>query len=314
MFPLRSRLNAVVLAAVVAGLVVTVLPNTARAQAPENYIALGDSYAYGYTTQATTPAGLGDMGYVSLFANYLATRNNGVRPSLTSLAVPGETSGSLRNGPPASSYNLNYVGMGNTAQIALYEQRAAALALTGGVNYVTLQIGGNDLLGLFASAQFQTADPATRETLLDNRFVQLQANYDNLLGRVRAAAPQARLFLIGYADPFAGLNPNPLAAYSTRVAQRENALFQTLAPTYGAGYVDIFAPFVGNETTYTYIQTQAPPGSGIPNFHPTPLGYSVIASRLRAVAAVPEPGTLALALPLLPVALLYRKPGGVKKI
>jgi hypothetical protein len=29
-----------------------------------HYVALGDSYAYGYTTRAGTPAGFGDLGYV----------------------------------------------------------------------------------------------------------------------------------------------------------------------------------------------------------------------------------------------------------
>ncbi len=308
MSSLRARFRGASVSLFVTGIACAALSHAARAQAPQNYIALGDSYAYGYTSQATTPAGLGDMGYVSLFANYLATRNNNVRPSLTSLATPGETTQSLRSGPPASAYNLNYTGTGNQSQIAVYEQRAAAIALAASrVDYVTLQVGGNDLLNLFVSTQFQAADLATRETLINDRLALVQTNYDNILSRVRAAAPQARIFLLGYPDPFAGLNPNPLAGYSTRITQRENALFQSLAPTYGATYVDIFTPFVGNETAYTNIQSQDPAGSGFPNFHPNAQGYSVIAGRLQAAVAVPEPSALALALPLLPFALLMRR-------
>jgi len=58
-----------------------------------------------------------------------------------------------------------------------------------------------------------------------------------------------------------------------------------VAAPFGATYVDVFTPFLGNELAYTYIW------DGL-NVHPTPAGYRAIAGAM--VAAVPEPGSLAL--------------------
>ena len=245
------------------------------------YVALGDSYAYGYTNQTATPYTTGDQGYVRLFADYLATQNDSQRPDVFNLANPGETTASfLRgSGPAPPRYNQNYAPDFSQNQAALF----AALADERDISVVTLQIGGNDLLGLVADPAFLFGAAAARQTRLDAAFATLETNYRALLRQINALAPNARVLILGYPDPFAGLGAqNPLAGLSTPIAQRENALYERLAGEFGARYVDLFAAFAGRETELTLITTDDPPGSGYPNFHPTFTGYQEIAARLAA--------------------------------
>ena len=62
----------------------------------ETYLALGDSIAFGQTN--IIPVSLGDQGYVTLYADFLAKQNAGVRPNVVNLAFPGETSTSFFTG------------------------------------------------------------------------------------------------------------------------------------------------------------------------------------------------------------------------
>src|SRR5690242_8917127 len=61
------------------------------------YLALGDSVAFGETDFTHNPSN-GDRGYVSLFADSLATQNGGVRPNVVNLAIEGETTTSFSSG------------------------------------------------------------------------------------------------------------------------------------------------------------------------------------------------------------------------
>src|SRR3981189_3098459 len=54
----------------------------------ETYLALGDSIAFGQTD--IIPVSLGDQDYVTLYADFLAKQNAGVRPNVANLAFPGD--------------------------------------------------------------------------------------------------------------------------------------------------------------------------------------------------------------------------------
>lgn len=251
------------------------------------YIALGDSYAYGYTSRAETPTGPGDIGYVKLFADALTAANGGSRPEVLNLAIPGETTASyLRsgNGTPSLPYNTNYAATNAPSQSTLFAQRTAAIQADGGsVGWVTLQIGGDDLLNLLIDPAFQAATFGERQTIIAATLQTLGTNLRTILSQIRSAAPQARLFVLGYPDPFAGLGAaNPLAGISTPLAQQVNALLTQAASEVSGRYVDLFTPFLGNETTLSLILTEDPVGSGIPDFHPSTAGYAKIAEMLIA--------------------------------
>jgi len=259
------------------------------------YLALGDSYAYGYSTQTGTPTGFGDQGYVKPFADWLMGRLPPGRPEIRNLAIPGETTTSFlrtTNGPPVSEYNFRYAdSLGSFAhapsQGSLLAVTAADLADRGQQTVaITLQIGANNLLGLLTDPAFQAANDTQRQVLIDAAFATVDADYTAILLKVRAVAPTAPLFLVGYPDPFAGLGAgNPLAGISGPTIQRLNTLIATHAAADTNGvFVDIYTPFLGHETAYTLITLQDPAGSGIPDFHPSAAGYGIIADQLIAAA------------------------------
>lgn len=306
-----------------------------------NYIALGDSYAFGYTT-ASAPSSTGDQGYVAPFADALAARFGGVRPTVTNLAIPGETTTSFFTGAPTvfsgqapypdglvdaplreQARNDNYPDIafpqfsapgvtiaGAPQYTALQNSLAQIKASSGTVDDITIQMGGNDILALLPQSGFMSLSTPQQSLVLQSQLANIQARYTSLLTSLLnpvTGVPQAQIFLIGYADPFAGLGinnplagPDPSNPISTQLALTTNALLQGIATSFGVHYVDIYTPFVGHETQYTHIADSVSPG-GTPNFHPNAAGYSVIANQIVTTASAPEPGSLALLMPILGV-------------
>ena len=273
-----------------------------------NLLALGDSFAYGYTqSYPITPIGYGDQGYVKPFADFLATQFGGVRPTVTNLGIPGESSSSLFTASQAvlnlsplvvdapartPAFNLNYASdfqpQINTAVADILAIHAAG----GTVDDVTIQIGGNDFLGLLLQPNFALLDPATQNALFNSQATTLFYNDAALLYTIKTYAPEANIFSLGYYDPFQGLHeaglPDPLYGISGPLTLLANSEIATVADIFGAKYIDIFTPFVGHELEYSNILTL---DGGFPNPHPNALGYQVIANQL-IIAAVPEPGVV----------------------
>jgi lysophospholipase L1-like esterase len=266
--------------------------------AQSTYLALGDSYAFGYQNITTTPpigfggTSNGDQGYVNLFANYLAQQNGGTRPTVVNLARPGETtvsfSGSAAAPTTPFNFNTNYAPGGFTqSQGALLSTTLAGLPTA--PKYVTIQLGGNDVLGALFN------NPASLPAV----FATLQTNYSLILASVRATLPNADIYVLGYGNPFPGLPLNspyntPSGQIAAAVATAQgNALISALAGGIGAKYVDLSNVFTGQEAQLTNIQQTEV--TGLPNYHPNAQGYQSIANRLIATAA-PEPTSLALIL------------------
>jgi lysophospholipase L1-like esterase len=283
-------------------------------------LTLGDSYAYGFTTGATTPIGFGDQGYVAPFADYLATINGGFRPLVENFAIVGEssvsfttgTSGPLPATPPyvpglidaparAPFYNSNYPNATTSqASVALAAINAAHLAGKS-VDNITLQLGGNDTVGLFLQPTFLVLPLNQQLAILSAQTAALQTNYATLLATLTTVAPEAKIFAIGYPDSLAGLGPfNPLGDLSRQLTLSNNAVIRGVAHAFGARYVDIYTPFHNRELELTNIGN----GENPPNPHPNAAGYSVIGNELRLTAAAPEPASFALFALLLPVALV----------
>jgi lysophospholipase L1-like esterase len=272
------------------------------------YLALGDSYAFGYTSFATTPPSNGDQGYVSQFATFLGQRDGGGRPTVLNLARPGETSDSFFTSTispttPPFNFNTNYAAGGYSQSQS--QLLASLVPGSAGVpRYITLQIGGNDLLDIIGAPGFSSLPLLQQQMQIAAGFSTLQTNYAAILTNLRTIAPSAEIYLLGYPDPFMGLdgvaptNPlfptNPFGPLSTLLAVQTNTLIQNLAaqPAFNARYVDIYTPFVGNEKALTNITTNDI--TGLPNYHPNAAGYNVISQRVIAAASAPEPGTLVL--------------------
>ncbi len=272
------------------------------ASAGSTYLALGDSLAWGYEkfTLDILP-NAGDQGYVSLYADHLATRNAGVRPNLINLGVPQETSTSFFTGGQLGQLlNTNYPGQGTPSQHDLMLQAIADEHAAGNtIDHVTLHLGVNDFLSL-ADGDFLTLPPA-------QQFGQVLEVFDDMIGNLTLAlddlntlAPEAQVMVMGYYDPYAlfadhpELDPSPtgdgvlLAGISADIAPILNDVLEALAGDYDATFVPIADRFAGREAELTLITEL---DRGTPNIHPTQLGYQTIADALIAVPA-PGPGAV----------------------
>jgi lysophospholipase L1-like esterase len=240
------------------------------------YLALGDSLAFGVS--AIDPVSYGDQGYVKPYADWLATQDDGVRPKVINLAIPGETSDSFFTGvlPPwrgrAILNNLNYTSPTQTQFGKFLEAVAAEKAAGRRIEVVSFALGANDLQALVLSPQFN-APGAVQQALVDQTLRTVFVSYVAFLTRLRAELPHARLLLLNYYNPFEVLGPDdPINRIFTYAAGVHSAFVKRLAKPYKGHFVDIYTPFLGHAAEYTYILQG--------NAHPNALGYSVIAQQM----------------------------------
>lgn len=271
------------------------LATVTRADPIKTYLALGDSIAFGVTD--FTPVSFGDQGYVSLYADFLATQANGIRPNVVNLAVPGETSTGFFTAvspdglPPhdlLTSVNLNYHGDASLSQDALLLTTLAAEAAAGrSITDVSFAIGSNDVTAFLAlHPDFLSLPADEQQELISAFFDVLAGNYLSVLSQVRAALPDARILLLNYYNPFGGFPPDdPFNIANTIFDQGQTSLITDLAGPFHASVVDINTPFRGHENELTFIAS-----GGV---HPTPLGYAVIEQQM-ALATTPEPSSFVL--------------------
>jgi lysophospholipase L1-like esterase len=242
------------------------------------YLALGDSIAWGVTN--VVPVSYGDQGYVKLYADWLATRDDGVRPKVINLAISGESSESFFTGPGAlpPGYprdilsNLNYTSPTQTQFTKFLEVVSAEKAAGRRIEVVSFCLGANDLFSLLASPQWNAAG-ADHQALLDQTLNEIHANYFKFLTSLRVELPHARLLLLNYYNPFEVLGPddpfNQLFIYFDGV---HSAFVQELAKQFKGHFVDIYTPFLGHARQYTYILQG--------NVHPNKKGYCIIAQQM----------------------------------
>ncbi|HEU5117254.1 MAG TPA: GDSL-type esterase/lipase family protein, partial [Isosphaeraceae bacterium] len=270
-----------------------------RTRAYDTYLALGDSLAFGESLQ-TGAASNGDQGYVAPFADYLATTQGGVRPNVVNLAVNGETSATFFNrgtdphqntpipGQPSYFQNTNYDGSPSVSQNALMVATAQGLAASGHtIDTVTLQLGANDFLqyvygptGLQLPSQVQ----------IGSAVQDIQTNLAVILTEIKALAPTAHIYVLGYYNAFQALplldpTQQSFADQAGTLIVGLNQILAAEAAYFGASYVDLMPGFDGKIPLLTQFVNM--PG----NVHPNAAGYEQIAQTL---AAVPEPGSLAL--------------------
>src|SRR5579862_1694799 len=172
--------------AIVGVVLILLLARLSRAATLETYLALGDSIAFGVTN--VTPVSFGDQGYVSLYADFLATQANGIRPRVVNLAIPGETSAGFFTAvspsglPPhdlLASVNLNYHGDGSLSQDALLVDTLAAETAAGRIiTNVSLAVGSNDLTAFTAlHPDFLVLAPDQQQQLISEFFAALTNKY-----------------------------------------------------------------------------------------------------------------------------------------
>jgi lysophospholipase L1-like esterase len=269
-------------------------------EAGQVYLSLGDSVAFGEQTFSDDPS-FGDRGFVKLYADFLATQAGGVRPTVVNLAIAGETStsfssGAGRVGPGPgfsddllASLNLNYDAFNPfpTQQALLISTILAAHAAGNMIGPVTISLGADDLFSLVLSPAFN-APGADQAGLLTQALTTFAQNEGMLVGLVKALAPEANIFLLSSYNPFPGDPSNPFNQVALPAINGLNGAIHGVADYLKVHYVDLYTPFFGHESAYTYIAD--PNYNG--NVHPNSLGYSVIVAQIQAV---PEPSTIVMA-------------------
>jgi lysophospholipase L1-like esterase len=244
-------------------------PPSSASALGNQYLALGDSIAYGYqagkfaanaiaggdcnSAQAGNPANVCEShfhtGYVDLFGNYLKKIN----PSLTVIndGCPGEKTPSLLNGYlpsvgpglcgkgsgfPYTFLHHNY-GFGNSQLQNALSVLAANPSTT---NPVTIDIGANDLLDFLTGCGFPSSPTAT--TCISNglaaQYATITGNINSILTQMQAVAPNARYMVMGLYNPYPTLLSLGGGLGGDASTAQLNSQIRALAINHGARFVD----------------------------------------------------------------------------
>src|SRR4029453_4236822 len=235
------------------------------------YLALGDSFSFGYqVTRLTTPPDPAafDHGFVDGLSVHLRS----IQPAITTVnyGCPGETTVTfLQEGCPATALGFplhdTFAGPQFEAALAFLQDHP------GEVSPITISLALNDVQQLIAECAFeplciQQRAPATTR--------QITTNLATILGRLRRAAPNVEIIVLGPYDPFL----SNLEFADPLFIALNDAMAETAARA-SARYANIFPTFnpqgdINIETqtlcTLTLLCTY---GDG----HPSDLGYQMMA-------------------------------------
>jgi len=242
-----------------------------------NIVALGDSITAGYEPGMTDP-NTKPYGYAERLLEQGWYHG---RAALTNYGILGLTSAGLRNYTGAISTGA--VVTPDEIQPGLPDPRitqfAAQTAQIGtelkAADLITITIGGNDVSSLFL--QVKELPTADFQAQLEQRLADYTSNVKAVLENIRVMNPHATILL---ADQY---QPAPRIAMGANYDQLMSAasLLTTAVDSLVASFNQVGGPvlvahvakqFAGVEGSLTHII-----GVGKADFHPTQLGYEVIA-------------------------------------
>ncbi|MGH3150046.1 MAG: SGNH/GDSL hydrolase family protein [Streptosporangiaceae bacterium] len=261
-------------------------PPVAHIRGEPDYLALGDSIAFGYR-----PAPCADYRNQADFSGYPEVLAAALKLNLVNAACPGETSAGMIN-PSAPSNGCETNARGGPGYRAMFplhvSYRGAQLSFA--VQYlrqhpdtrlVTLGIGANDLF----RCQEITADHCGGPDL-GPVMAEVTANLDTILGALRNQAHyQHTLVVLSY---YAEKYDDPA---STGPIEALNAAIAGPAARYGAVLADGFAAFraaaarAGGDTCAAGLRVKL--ASGDCDLHPSARGAQVLAAAIQEAIAVP---------------------------
>jgi lysophospholipase L1-like esterase len=242
------------------------------------YLALGDSFSFGYqVTRLGDPpdANAFDHGFVDALGVYLRS----IEPAITTVnyGCPGESTVTfIEGGCPATAVGFplhdSFAGTQLDAAVAFLQ------AHPGEVSPITISVVLNDVQRFIADCAFEPIciqDGATATTR------KITTNLGTILERLRAAAPNVEIIVLGPYDPFIG----NLEFADPLFMALNDAMAKTVS-TASARYADIFPTFnpqgdIGAETqTLCALTLSCTHGDG----HPSDLGYQVMADAIFEVS------------------------------
>jgi lysophospholipase L1-like esterase len=262
-----------------------------QSRADMTYLALGDSVTFGIdpSTPAAQLPSFGNQGFVKPFADFLASSNGGIRPTVLNLGVSGELSTTFFSATPPPGWtnrlpeiNLNYPNATTPQNDLMISSINGIHAAGNSVGFVTFLIGSNDIFYLVGTPAFQAASLADQQAMIAATLGVVQNNYIATLSELAALAPEAKVLLPIYYNPYPTFAPEH--AFYDQILGAFQAIVRGDAAAFGATAVDLAPPFLGNELALTNIAAG--------DVHPNQAGYAVISSTLAQ--AVPEPCSMVL--------------------
>jgi lysophospholipase L1-like esterase len=225
------------------------------------YLALGDSLAFGYSEAKFNsllpeePASAYDTGYVDDFGKLLGLFEPGVQ--------------TVNDGCPCE-YGLHFPLHHPYSGSQLADALSYLSSHPGAVNPITIDIGANDALGVIEGVCKLEAKCIQEQA--PALFVHVGTNLALILGQLRAAAPAARIIVLGLYNPF-----GESIAGGDALTAKLNEVIAADAAGVGARFADplpVFNPPGALEQptlcTLTNICTS------LKDIHPTDLGYAVL--------------------------------------
>lgn len=242
------------------------------------YLALGDSIPAGFDPVTSKPQTA--KGYPTLVAKNIQKRWGGAGVKLINHSCSGETSKSFRTGAGSGCFKS-----GSQQKTAL-ESLAKHGATT---KLITLQLGANNILPCM---QGLTIDRACA----DRGIAQTKKDLNDILPKLRAAAPNAQIIVVDYYNPMLTLHSVPLvgpslAKESQAVVLSMNSMLKTIATQYRAQIANVAPGFHLTDWKLTGPR-QEPQNlvracelTGMCDYldiHPKPAGHTVIAGAITA--------------------------------
>ena len=275
---LTLRRAAVVLAVVVLFSGVEAWPAEAASESnhnPDNYLALGDSVAFGYNPLLVTPGVDPDV-----FVSYpeLASQLFRPRKKVFNASCPGETSTSLitgtvpDNGCQAYRHAIGELHVSYTGSQLQYATRY--LRANPRTGLVTMTIGANDLFRLIDSCDADP-NPACVINGLPQLLATLSANLTTIYSALADAGFHGQLVAVtyyatNYADPAAVA---VLTALDATLARVTRAFGGQVADGFTA-FQTAAAPFGGDSSAAGLLIHLTPTSCDI---HPSPAGAALLA-------------------------------------
>lgn len=203
-------------------------PRSQPVVAGSRYLALGDSYPFGYLEPQVVPA----PNYFdpSSFVGYPEMLASELHLKLTNAACPGETTASMINptaqsndcenspGNPSAGYRLKYP-LHVSYQGSQLAFAVAYLRSHRNVRLVTVMIGGDD--GLLCIET--TKDGCSSQAELQALVQQVTGNIHHILRAIRKRAHyRGQLVIVNYPSPLVGLNARVVLLNETIDAAAEH--------------------------------------------------------------------------------------------
>lgn len=237
-------------------------------EGPPEYLALGDSVAFGYDPRVDNAHQTQVTGYAELVASQQAME-------ISNASCPGEASGGFMtadgndNGcrENRQAYALHVSYSGTQLQYAL-----DFLAHHPRTELVTIDLGANDVskLNRMCNAQFSCVLAGIITTLQD-----YDKNMDNIFGEIRKV----------YDGPLVGLgiyNPYPNDSTAEWGLGKLNGILAMQLAKYDGVFVDGMAAFKGAAADPCADGLLVKMADGTCDIHPSPAGHTVLANAIDA--------------------------------